>query len=513
MTDIMGNENLRTLWDGLSRQRGAHTFLAYQDREGARAQFTYREFDGRINRAANLFLQLGVRPQENVALHLHNSPEFLMCLFGLAKIGAVAVPLNIHQTAEECAFVFDRCAVRFVITEQQFLCCYEGEGACPAERIVFVGEGAPSGAVAFDEGCAAQPTMLTEERSIDSSDVCEILFTSGTTSCPKGVELTHANMLFGGLYGDWQLSVTGEDRVLSTMPACHSNFQLSALMPVLTAGATLLFVQKYSARRFWRQVRELRATVIQLVAMMARTLMLQPVDPAERDHSVREVQYYLAISNEEKTAFEDRFGVRLLNSYGLTESVGWVLTDPPRGERRWPSVGRAGIGYEVEVFDDAGHACPPGEVGEIRIKGEPGRTLMKGYHRDPEATARTYDEHGWMRTGDKGYRDESGWFYFIDRKCNMLKRGGENVSASEVEETIMEHPSVKEAAVIGVPDPIWDQAVKAFIVLEDGARLTECELKQYCLGRLAEFKVPSIVVFVPDLPHTSVGKVAKKLLA
>lgn len=513
VTDIVGNENLRSLWDGLASLRAEHVFLDYLSREGVRTCYTYRAFNEWINRAANVFLAMGVQPGENVALHLHNSPEFLVCLFALAKIDAVAVPLNIHQTAEECSFVFGRCDIRTVVTEQQFMSCYEGEHCCEAHHIVFVGENAPEGTLAFNKECADQQPVLLEVRPIDATDVCEILFTSGTTSCPKGVELTHCNMVFGGLYGDWQLSLEPDDRVLSTMPACHSNFQLSALFPVLTMGATLVFVQKYSASRFWSQVRESRATVIQLVAMMARTLMLQPHDANERDHCVRVVQYYLSISEEEKEAFEQRYAVRLLNCYGLTESVGWVLTDMPYGERNWPSVGRVGLGYEVDVFDDEGHVCAPGCIGEIRIKGVPGRTLMKGYHKDPDATARAYDDFGWMRTGDKGYRDESGWFFFVDRKCNMLKRGGENISASEVEETLMEHPAVKEAAVIGVPDPIWDQTVKAFVVREPGQHISECELKKYCLGRLADFKVPTLYVFVDELPHTSVGKVAKKLLS
>ena len=540
MSDIVGNSTLRSVWDDLAARRGSRTFLEYFDQQGASCTYTYREFNELVNQAANLFLELGVKARECVALHLHSSPEFLMCLFGLAKIGAIAVPIGIHQKAEECRYVFERCGIEKVVTEPCFRACYgEGAALCPAGLVVVAGrgEGVEGGAVGgvsdgcrevepgaaarealregdvdFAAGCERQVRALVERRPLSSGDLCEVLFTNGTTSCPKGVEITHANMVFSGIYGAWQFSLGADDRLLTTMPACHSNFQMSALTPVLAAGATLVFVQKYSARRFWRQVREHRATVIQMVAMIARTLMLQPHDAAERDHRVRLVQYYLNVTNEEKEEFERRFGVSLMNSYGLTESIGWALTDPPSGERRWPSVGRPGLGYVVDIVDDDGRELPAGEVGEIRIGGERGRTLMRGYFGDPKATARAFDAQGRLCTGDKGYRDEDGWFFFVDRKCNMLKRAGENISASEVEAVLEDHPAVREAAVIGVPDPIWDQAVKAFVALTPGATATPDDLKAYCDGRLADFKVPTIYEFVDALPRTSMGKVAKKLL-
>ena len=188
-----------------------------------------------------------------------------------------------------------------------------------------------------------------------------------------------------------------------------------------------------------------------------------------------------------------------------------MLTDLPFGERRWPSVGKPGLGYEVEIREE-GRTLPAGEVGEIAVRGERGVALMKGYYADAEATARAVDADGWYLTGDKGYRDEDGWFYFVDRKSNMIKRAGENISASEVEDVLAGHPAVAEAAVIGVPDPVRDQAVKAFVMLERGMEATVEELAEHCACRLADYKVPTIVEIVEDLPRTSVGKVAKKLL-
>lgn len=533
MSTIVGDDNLRNLWEKLRVERGEHVFMEFQDREGRTQAFTYAEFDRYINRTANYFLSLGVKKGDNVAFQLYNSPECVSVAMALAKIGAVAVPINMAHMVDECAFAYKTCGIDIVVAEPDCQPFYiegipdgiEWRNPVPAKidevypmrhvLITHCHESEPlfGDAVNFDAEVAKCSDVLEDACELSALDTAMIIFTSGTTSFPKGVELTHGNMLFGGYFADWQCALTPEDRLLTTMPAFHSNFQTAALMPVLTAGATLVFLEKYSARRYWKQVRELRATSIQLTAMLARTMMLQPVDEGERDHEVHSVQYYLAITDEEKDAFEERFGLRLMNCYGSTESVCWVLTDLPYGERRWPSVGRVGLGYEVSIVDDQGHALPCGEIGEIMVHGIPGISLMKGYYGLADVTAETIDADGWMSTGDKGYCDSQGWFYFVDRKSNMIKRSGENISASEVEDVLMGYPGISEAAVIGVPDPVRDQAVKAFLIPEDGCDIDLDELNEFCKGRLACFKIPTVVEVVDDLPRTSVGKIAKKLLS
>ena len=343
--------------------------------------------------------------------------------------------------------------------------------------------------------------------------VAELLYTSGTTAAPKGVMITHANLVFSGHYGVWQTSLRGDDRVFTTMPACHSNFQLAALMPVLVAGATLVMADKYSASHFWGQVREERATVVQLIAMMARTLLLQPPSPEDGCHQVRDALFFMPLSDGEKAEFERRFRLPLLNSYGSTESIGWAVTDPPQGERRWPSVGRAGLGYEVGVFDADGVEVPAGRIGEFRIKGVRGRSVMLGYHDDPEGTAAALGPDGWLRTHDEGYCDADGWFYFVDRAVNLIKRAGENVSATEVECVLtVPSPDRRSSRCVGVPDPVRDKAVKAFVRLQPGTRLAAADVVAYCRGLLAPYKVPEFVDFVEDFPRTASLKIEKRLL-
>ncbi|MDR3053354.1 MAG: crotonobetaine/carnitine-CoA ligase [Coriobacteriales bacterium] len=516
MADIIGNQTLRDLWENTACCHDTKTFLIFQNRDGAVCEYSYQQFNDEINKTANLFLHCGIRKGDRVAVQLCSSPEFMMCLFGLAKIGAVTVPLNDQGCLSESQYALEKCQVQMAVVEERFVADYRAlqreYDLLPLGLMVARSTRCLEDALNFNLLKDEQPTLLKQICALESEDAAEILFTSGTTSYPKGVVLTHCNLLYAGVYGVWQVSLRNDDRLLSTMPACHSNFQLAALMPVIVAAATLIVVERYSARNFWRQLCSYEATVTQCVSMMVRTLLLQPVQPDERRHHIREILYFLPLSDAEKQAFEQRFAVRLMNSYGSTESVTWVITDPPTGERRWPSVGRAGLGYEIKIVDDAGLELPPHAIGEIWIKGVPGRTLMQGYYKDQEETARTLNTDGWMRTGDKGYVDEDGWFFFVDRNVNLIKRAGENISTTEIETLLATHPAIAEAAVIGVPDLIRDEAVKVFIVPAEGASITQDEVLEYCREHLAAYKVPSYVEIRAELPHTSSMKIEKKVL-
>lgn len=538
MADIVGNETLRDLWQRVVERKGRRHFLTFQNRVGDVFEYTYAAFDEDVNRIANVFLDLGIEKGDHVALHLHSSPEFLMCLFGLAKIGAVAVPINEQYLADEAEYILENSDAICVVVEPLFYETYQELLArghyfpkgvvvaragteSPKSNIDFSSIYTPLGTV--EEGQQGiydfwmmrceQSAILRDSCELASDDPVQIIYTSGTTSRPKGVVLTHANMVFSGLYGDWEVSLRGSDRVLTSMPACHSNFQLAALMPVITAGASLIIVEKYSATRFMKQIRHYKATVIQCVAMMLRTLLLQPVDPEEKNHCVREVLYFIPITDAEKEEFEQRFNMRIMNTYGSTESIGWAITDPPVGARNWPSVGRAGLGYKARICDMEDNELPPGEVGEIQIKGERGRSVMLEYYNNPEATENTFSVDGWLKTGDQGYQDDNGWFYFVDRKVNMVKRSGENISTTELEEILEQHPAIAEAAVIGVPDPIRDQAIKAFVRFAPGESMTLAEVEQYCKDHMASFKVPTFYEVVEDFPRTCSMKIEKKLLS
>lgn len=517
-TWVPENTTVAQLWQRQVMERADREFLVYEDVDASEvSRFTYREFDARVNTCANALVVRGVEAGSRVALYLHNCVEFVECTLALAKMGAIAVPVDATSAPCELGRIMGLCEAQMLIT------CVNNLGEVLSHLPDSVMDIVAVGEAALGDEAGAQCVRLADlmrdasdsfeaNPNVGPMDVCEILFTSGTTSAPKGVMITHANVVFSGVFVNWELGMNPEDRYMTSMVAARVNFQLSALAPVLTMGATLIMLSRYSATRFWREAREHRATLVQGMAMIVATLMRQPVDPDERNHQVREIHYFLPLNAKEKEAFEERYGVTLLNNYGSTECLIGAITDPPHGERRWPSIGQAGPGYAVRIADCQGTELPEGQVGEILLHGVPGVSLMAGYWNNPEATAAVLSEDGWYRTCDYAYV-EDGWFYFMDRRVDLIKRSGESVSSAEVECTIESLDGVQEVAVIGVPDGVRGQAVKAFVVAEPGAGLDPQAVIDHCEERLASFKVPSYVEFVEELPRGSYGKVNKQLLA
>ena len=351
------------------------------------------------------------------------------------------------------------------------------------------------------------------EVKIDNEEDLMWLFTSGTTARPKAVQLTHANAVYAGIFGAQAWKVVPEDRHFIVLPLFHVNGQFISVMPTLTAGATLVMAEQFSASKYMEQARRHRVTTTSLVAANVKMIMNQPIPETEIDaqNDFRIIMYAIAIPDEVWDEFENRFNVKLCDLWGMTETLGATTVNPIDGVLKRNCIGMARLENQIKVIDEKGNEVPPGTVGEIVVKGVPGRTLMKGYYNNPEATAETIRD-GWLYTGDNAYMDEDGYFHFVDRKKDMIKRSGENVAATEVEYVISLHPKVKEVAVVGVPDPIRDEAVMALIILKPGETCEEQEIIDWCSEKLAKFKVPSFVKFKDDFPRTSIGKVQKNIL-
>ncbi len=515
MYDLVGNRTLPLLLDESAERHGEQMFLVFEARDGTTREYTYQVLHDAVARTAQGFAELGVAPGDKVAIHLRNCPEFVFAFLALARLGAVMVPANVANRVPETVHVLSHSDSRLVVTSPDYLDLFaEVLASTPlVDGVVLVGAEAtaalPVPVHSFGDLLASTPDR--GERTIASEDPVQIVFTSGTTARPKGVVLTHANCLWSIEREVRQYQFRSGDRLLTALPLFHVNAQAFGLLPALGAGATLILLEEYSVSRFWGQVRRHRATHTSLVAMLLRTLMLQPAEETDPDHCLRTVNYAINVPDSERESFERRFGVQLINGYGLSEAMIGVCAAPLHGDRRWPSVGPPAIDRTVKIVDDEGREVGPGVIGEIVVRGVPGRTITAGYYKEPEITAQTIVD-GWLHTGDNGYADEHGYLYFFDRKKDVIKRGGENVSASEVETTLLEHPAVRVAAVIGVPDPIRDEAVKAFVVLAEDATANEQEIIEHCRERLAPFKVPTIVELRDSLPLTSVGKVEKKLL-
>ena len=511
--DLIGARNVRDLLEERARRYPDKPYLVFEDQAGNVREYVYADFLAEVQRVAAGFASLGIAKGDAVVIHLPNCPEFLFTWFGLGWIGAVAVPSNTANTAPEMRHVIgfsDAIAVVTSATYAQVIDEAVESLSSVKHRIVARGADAVgTGWTPYEELVAVdQPAPEVE---VVSDDVMQMIFTSGTTSRPKAVMLTHANCLRSGERASRSAAVDDSDRLLTALPAFHVNAQSMTILASLTVGGTCVLLEEYRASQFWRQVREHRATSVSLVAMQVRTLLAQPPAETDRDHSLRRNFYAINVLDAEKDEFERRFGVELVNGYGLSEAMTIVTVAPVFGEKRWPSIGLPAYDRLVRIVDVDGRDVPTGEPGEIIVWGIQGRTLMKGYFKDPDATAQTIRD-GWLYTGDNGYFDEKGYVYFFDRKKDVIKRAGENISASEVEAALLLDDRIQEAAVIGVTDPIRDEAVKAFVVAVEGVELTEEQVIEHCQAHLASFKVPTFVEILPALPKTSIGKIEKKAL-
>jgi len=503
-----GNETIVTLFRRQVEQRPDKTFLVFEDDSQNVSSFSYGDFGRRVNFLANRLAARGIRPGQTVAVILANCPEFLVSWFAISQVGAIMVPVNVLYSADELMHLFDDAGCVGVIMEPKFLPQFRAvEPKCPAltVKILARAEDAEPGFELLadieregDDAYRPAPVMPLEP--------AQIIYTSGTTSRPKGAIISHRATIMQGIALALHFGMTENERSCVVLPLFHVNGQYVGTIPTLTVGGTVVLLQSFSARRFWSQVKAHRCTFMSIVPMLLRTMLAQPPLPDDGEHDLRVSFYALPTSTEEWIAFETRFNVRLIEGYGLSETLGICTSNPVSyGQVKRHCIGLPVLGRQIRVVDEDWKDCPAGQSGAIIVRGEP---LFSGYFRNEEATSACFRD-GWFFTGDNGWFDEDGYLNFLDRSKDVIKRAGENIAAGEVERVLNEHPAVAESAVIGVFDPLRDEAVKAYVVLKAGASAGEDELVDWCAGFLAKFKVPSFIEFRAELPKTSIGKIMK----
>ena len=493
-------ETVGALLAARARARPQALFAVSERPDGATVQRTYEETLARAQRCAGLLAERGVRPGDRVHLHLINRLEFYDLWFGAAIAGAAIVPTNPLLTAPEIAYVVEHARCSLTVTEPDLRAAVEG--VAHGRDVLEVGPG-------FDdalEGASAAIDAVT-----GSSDVAAVMYTSGTTSRPKGVLVTHANYLHAGSVVSRHLRITRDDRALIVLPLFHANAQYYSTMPALVTGSSVALMPRFSASRWGVQAAQHGATLASLFAAPIRMILAHPEHELDARNRLRAALFSQNVTEQQLVEFERRFNCPLLQLYGMTETIAPPLVNPLAGERRNLGIGLPTEGTRLRIVDETGSDVPPGEAGELLVFGEPGRTLMAGYLDDPEATRRAL-EGNWLRTGDVVRQDTDGYYYFVDRTKDMIKRAGENVAASEVEAVVNAHPAVFESAAVGVPDEVRDEAIKVFVVLHSGSAATRKDIVTWCSERLARFKVPTEVEFVSALPRTAVGKIQKHLL-
>ena len=498
--DIVGTRTLASVLVDKARRFPDRVFLIAED--GAR--WTWRQFDRDVNRAAHFLLARGLSPGDKFNLHLGNCPEFLVFWMAAAKAGMVMVPTNPVSTGEEMAYILEHSEARLSITEAAYAApCHAARDRCP--HLTGVVDCRPLARLVGD--MPDTPPAIT----VDSRDEISMQYTSGTTSRPKGVLLTHANYIYGGEAMAKAMRAAPADRHLIVLPLFHAGAQLHAFIPMLLVGGSIAVMKRFSARHFVSQAIAHEATLVALFAAPIRMLLAQPPSPNEGRTKLRACSYAQNVTPQQFREWHERFNAPLMQIWGMTETMSLPLMHPLNLPPKSLSMGMPVLGYDVRVVDDAGREAPPGTTGELIVRGVPGVSLMKGYFKNEKATAEALRD-GWLYSGDRAYVDEDGWFFFVDRKKDMIKRAGENVSATEVEETLKQHPEVFDAAVLGVPDPVRDQRIKAFVIVKERAAATADELIAWCRARLSAFKVPEVIEFRDTFPRTAVGKIQKHLL-
>jgi long-chain acyl-CoA synthetase len=462
---------------------------------------TYAELDEATARVAGLLLARGLEPGDRVGVMLPNVPEFAIAYYGVLRAGGVVVPMNVLLKQREVAFYLGDAAARLIFAWHAMADeAIAGAGQVGAECLVVE----PS---EFAELLAdADPTGEIADRVAD--DTAVILYTSGTTGKPKGAELTHANLSVNADVSRLLFSLAPEDVVLGALPLFHAFGQTCGLNTAVAAGASLALIPRFDAGHALQVIERYGVTVFEGVPTMYAALLHHP----ERDRfDVSTLRMCVsggaALAVELLREFERTFGCMILEGYGLSETSPVACFNHPDRERMPGSIGTPVEGVEMKLVDLHRRDSAPGEVGEIAIRGH---NVMKGYWNRPDSTAEAIDADGWFYSGDMARLDAEGRYFIVDRKKELIIRGGYNVYPREIEEVLYEHPAVREAAVIGVPHADLGEEVGAAVALRAGMQATESEIREFVKTNVAAYKYPRQVWFVDELPKGPTGKVLKR---
>lgn len=473
---------------------------------------TLGDLNERINKVANGLLALGVKPGEKVAIMLPNCPEFLYAWFGANKIGAVEVPINVALKGAGLAYQIDQSDSVVLVASVEYLDRLEEvlENLKTVHHVVFLNpEGKPLPRLQRSTVLSI-PELLGHSADkpdvkVRYSDMASILYTSGTTGVSKGVEMSHHYW-----YDIWSEAVkyaryTDEDVLYTGLPFFHGNAQGITIGPAILADAKAVIVERFSASQLLDDCRRWNCTEANYIGGIIPILLKQPPREDDADNPLR-LMVGAAAPADEWHSFQKRFNTKLLEVYGMTEC--YCCLASPYDAPRAGSCGKAITGWDVRIVDEDDNECPPGTPGEFIVRSNKMFVGTTGYYKNPEATLELF-RNGWIHTGDLGRMDEDGYFYFLDRKKQALRRRGENISSFEVESVIGSHPAVLESCVVGVPSEVGEEEVKAVVVLKEGQRVTEEELIRWCEPRMAYFAIPRYIAIRSSLPKTPSERVEK----
>lgn len=481
-------------------------FLTFAGRD-----WTWRSFADAVPRVAAALAARGIGKGDRVAIIDRNTDWHVVLLFALARLRAVMVPVNPDFGVEETAYVLGHAQVSGVFTGSEPLDTVRSAiGRIDENPWVGLTDGIEDGISEISALLNADSLESVGEPEPD--DTCIIIYTSGTTGFPKGVMHSHRNYLLAGEAFVQRVHLQPDDRVMIVLPLYHMNALFYSTAGTVAAGSSMVVVPKFSASTFWHTAANSGATEVNIIEAIGTILATRSRSEYRPDHRLRAVY---GVRENVAAIFRNEFGIHdLLGGFGMTEIPG--VTCNPFGKPRKPgSMGPIGEHpdparkwAECRVVDESGRDLQPGEIGELWVRTP---IVMQGYFRDPGQTWESFSED-WFKTGDLVRTDEDGWFYFVSRKKDIIRRRGENIAAAELDRVVAEHPDVHEAAAIAVPSELGEDDILVAVAPREGAQLTAEEIADWCRSRLAAIKVPRFVIFVDVLPHTPTHKVAKAVL-
>lgn len=465
-------------------------------------EYSYAALADMVSATAAALFQQGVRPGDHVALMCGNRPAFLAHWFALSELSAVCVPLNTSLVGEGFCYSLSNSEASLLIIEPTLLATRQAtldamSDAPPILEIADTADSIPS----------TEPTRWRSKRPASEDDLNSILFTSGTTGLPKGVALSHGVYTAASDDMVQSLGLTRQDRIMVFLPLFHANPQMYAVASVLGCGATLVLLRHFSASRFFDDAIRYRATGFTYVGTVL-SILAKTHGTARRDHLLKWCVGGGAPARIWE-AVQERFGFEVRELYGMTETGGWVSMNTPT-QARFGSVGRPRVHVRLNIVDESGQSVPTGQKGEIIAQSTRPNVFFSEYWRKPEATAAVL-KNDWLHTGDRGYLDEDGFLYFDGRLKELIRRGGEMIAPTEIEQQLLKHDLVRDCAVAGVPDDIMGEELHAYVVSDTTP--DALAIRDFLIERLPSYMAPRYFSFVSAIPKTETQKIQRHLLA
>ena len=499
--------NLKQMLEETVGRYGEKTAIILGER-----RLSYAELDEASNKVANALLEIGVTKGDRVAILLPNSPEFVTIYFGIVRIGAIAVPLDIQYKVDELASLFDDCQPKVLVTESPTL-----EPLIPAlpkfksvKHVIDLSSKYEGQFLSYRQ-VMAMSSVCKAEVEPEPEDTAHIGYTSGPTFYPRGVMLSHQSLAVeAAISGDGFQQTDKDIMMLFALPMHHVVGLVPALLASICKGSTVVIVPGtgLSIGTLLESIERERGTIL-LGVPYIYGLLINVAENEGIKNDLSSLRLCGSIGDvlpaNVMKRFNELYGFNIIDFWGLTEAVCHVTCPPLDGTGKLGSVGKALPGWEVKIVDDSGRELPLNQPGEIIVRGP----IMKGYYNNPQATAEVIKD-GWLYTGDTGKVDEDGYLFFLGRKKELIIVKGQNIYPGDVEAVLCAHPQVAEAAVVGVSDELRGEVVRAIISLKKGEVTTEQEIRRFCLERMANYKVPKQIIFVDSLPKTTTGKIRKQ---